>query len=261
MGWNVFLKNDIDGRSSHPSLSVLIHRDEQHKDNLSGGRETFVPSRLLFGVVPAALLSSYNFWSDESVVPKSSRMEDVSQSSRNYKRLRGYPIDEDGEYIIIIEFIYTGNWADCTEKSSQSKRGEYVQCTGLPGRTVTIIKRPLALAKAEFKARSQIASRIESLKLMAAPKLSAKLLKEKQETAKKLESKAAAMQIDDEVESDILESGVFIPGVVRRVNDGGTLDVEFVGEYKWLGLKKNIGSDYRHVFVSCNDYFYMHTYI
>lgn len=241
MGLNDYLINDIDGTSTHPSLSVLIHRDEQHKNNLSGGRETFVPSRLLFGVVPAALLNSYNFWSDESVVPKGSRTEEIFQSCRNYKRLRGYPVEEDGEYIIIVEFIYTGNWTDIAGKGSQSKRGEFVQCTGLPGRTVTIITRPLALAKAEFKARSQIASRIESLKLMTAPpKLSAKLLKEKQEAAKKLDSKAV-MQIDDEVESDMLESGVFIPGVVRRVNDDGTYDIELVGDYKWLGLKRNIG--------------------
>ena len=246
MGINDYLINDIDGVSSHPSLSVLIHRDEQHKNNLSGGRETFVPSRLLFGVVPAALLSSYNFWSDESVVPRDSRTDTAFQSSRNYKRLRGYPVQEDGEHIIIVEFIYTGNWAD-GQNSSQSKRGEYVQCTGLPGRTVTIIKRPLALVKAEFKARTQIASRIESLKLMAAaaaaaaPKLTTAALKKKQE-AKKRES-AAVMKIDAEVESDIIESGTFLPGIIRRVNDTGTYDIEFLGEYKWLGLKKNIGKD------------------
>jgi hypothetical protein len=60
------LFNDIDKSSSYPHLSVLVIRDAQHPDNFSGGKETLVPARLLYGVVPQALLDSYIFWEDES---------------------------------------------------------------------------------------------------------------------------------------------------------------------------------------------------
>ena len=34
-------------------------------ENLSFGEETFMPQRLLFGIVPATLLERYTFWQDE----------------------------------------------------------------------------------------------------------------------------------------------------------------------------------------------------
>lgn len=35
--------------------SVMIIRDVNHQDNLSGGKETFIPERLLYGLLPSAL--------------------------------------------------------------------------------------------------------------------------------------------------------------------------------------------------------------
>ncbi len=45
--------------------SVVIIRDKVHPANISGTDEQFVPSRLLYGIVPSALLDSYLFWQDK----------------------------------------------------------------------------------------------------------------------------------------------------------------------------------------------------
>ena len=63
--------------------SVVITRGWDYPENLSGGEETFIPSRLLYGLVPCALLDTHKFWQDE---------ED---------NLRGYP-HEEGPYIIYV---------------------------------------------------------------------------------------------------------------------------------------------------------------
>ena len=72
-GLGEYLMNDLYGvsmtRPAPNHLSVLIVRDAQHHLNLSGGKETFVPRRLLAGMVPDALLDTYRFWQDESEAP------------------------------------------------------------------------------------------------------------------------------------------------------------------------------------------------
>lgn len=45
--------------------SVVIIRDKVHPANISGTDEQFIPSRLLYGIVPSALLDSYLFWQDK----------------------------------------------------------------------------------------------------------------------------------------------------------------------------------------------------
>lgn len=62
MGCTEHLTNELDGICSNPSTSVLVVRDQQHKKNLSGGKEVLVPSRLLYGLIPDALLDAYTFW-------------------------------------------------------------------------------------------------------------------------------------------------------------------------------------------------------
>lgn len=57
-------------------LSCVISRTREHSKNLSGGVETFVPARLLYGTIPQALLDVYQFWQDE---------DDL---------IRGYPLDD-----------------------------------------------------------------------------------------------------------------------------------------------------------------------
>lgn len=58
-------------------LSCVITRSRDHNCNLSGGVETLLPARLLYGTVPQALLDAYQFWQDE---------EDV---------IRGYPLEDN----------------------------------------------------------------------------------------------------------------------------------------------------------------------
>ena len=242
-----YLSNNVTSKNaSLTQESVLIHRDAHHKDNFSGGRETFVPSRLLAGVIPESLLESYHFWSDESEAPNDSCMESLYQYSRNYKRLCGYPVEENGEYIIIVEFIFSGSWPESAFNAPANRNKANIQCTGLPGRTVSITKRPLAIAKADFEKRVQIASRIESLNLMVTSKLSAKAMKGSFKDVHKGVNKMSrsTFGIDDKVEIDIIEDGKFIPAHIRRVNDDGTYDIEFTDEYKWLGVKQHIGTGY-----------------
>ena len=51
--------------SHNQPKSAVISRDWTVETNLSMGTETLIPSRLLYGVVPAALLEAYEFWQDE----------------------------------------------------------------------------------------------------------------------------------------------------------------------------------------------------
>ena len=68
---------DGDARSAMTSKSlaepvtVSVSRDWDHPQNLACTRETYVPGRLLEGLLPAALVdesspSSYQFWQDEA---------------------------------------------------------------------------------------------------------------------------------------------------------------------------------------------------
>ena len=48
------------------SSSAVITRDWTVEQNLSLGTETFIPARLLWGLLPQALLDEYTFWQDEA---------------------------------------------------------------------------------------------------------------------------------------------------------------------------------------------------
>ena len=66
-------------------LSVVILRQADVSDNRSGSEETFIPARLLHGLLPSALLDSHRFWQDSKDV------------------LRGYPKDEASTpYLLIV---------------------------------------------------------------------------------------------------------------------------------------------------------------
>ena len=53
------------GDSHNQTKSAVITRDWMVEANLSLGRETYLPSRLLYGLVPQALLDTHAFWQDE----------------------------------------------------------------------------------------------------------------------------------------------------------------------------------------------------
>lgn len=157
-GVSDFLVNDIDQTTKTPAASVRIVRDAGHRLNLSGGKEVFVPSRLLYGVVPQALLDTYRFWQDESVAPKGVADDEYLAASRGYKRLRGYPIDEEGEFMLFVEFIYVGSEKDFGVSASTTDRNCVVQTTGFPGRTVQVTRRLKATVVEEFEGRKLIAA-------------------------------------------------------------------------------------------------------
>lgn len=99
----------------------MIVRD--HHLNFSGGKEILVPSRLLYGVIPDALLDTYHFWQDESIVPVGTTIDNIENAMRGYKRLRGYAKEEDGEFIIFVEFTCIGsyeNFVDSNQKNNMS---------------------------------------------------------------------------------------------------------------------------------------------
>ena len=68
-------------------LSCVITRGAEFSQNLSGGLETLVPERLLYGTIPQALLEQFIFWQDES------------------DNLLGYPKDDKSPYLIEVELI------------------------------------------------------------------------------------------------------------------------------------------------------------
>ena len=70
-------------------LSVVILRHADVADNVSGTEETFIPSRLLYGIVPSALLDTHHFWQDSK------------------DQLRGYPTNgtaATASHILTVQF-------------------------------------------------------------------------------------------------------------------------------------------------------------
>jgi thiol-disulfide isomerase/thioredoxin len=109
-----------------------------------------------------------------------------------------------------------------------------IQATGLPGRTVTITRRPKKLVEEEFRFRQQIAAVCESTHLLVRP-----------QKKKEMEVEADAdgellFKVDAAVECDYEGKEEYWPCVVRRVNDNGTYDVEYVGDYKWVGIQRGV---------------------
>lgn len=231
-----YLSNDVTGVSLQPGHSVLVVREQQHVLNISGGRETLVPERFLYGVVPHALLEAYRFWEDESLAPRGTKPDDFARLSRGYKRLLGYPVDEDGEFMIIVEFSYTGSWTDFIPPATGTNAPQVVQCSGFPGRTVRITRRPKSIMLESFQRRQRVAAVIDSLKILVPP-VKVKKASEDNENPEKEEM---LFKVDAWVECNHEGKDEFWPCIVRRVNDDNTYDLEFVLEYKWLGVQRGV---------------------
>ena len=77
------------------TASAVITRDWTVDQNLSLGTETFMPARLLYGIVPQVLLEQHDFWQDES------------------DQLRGYPKGEDqpSDHVIVVRIGAGGHVA------------------------------------------------------------------------------------------------------------------------------------------------------
>lgn len=155
------MSNELDGMHAKPNTSVVIVREPQHHLNLSGGGETLIPMRLLFGLIPQALLNAYLFWQDESIAPRHG--DPAEQTPGSYKRLRGYPRDENAEHMIIVEFLSVGSWETYVGANNTNKgRNPFVmECTGYPGRSVRILRRSKKAVETEFHQYRRIAQLIE----------------------------------------------------------------------------------------------------
>jgi thiol-disulfide isomerase/thioredoxin len=109
-----------------------------------------------------------------------------------------------------------------------------IQATGLPGRTVTITRRPKKLVEEEFRFRQQIAAVCESSHLLVRPQ-------KKKETEVEIDADGELLfKVDAAVECDYEGKEEYWPCVVRRVNDNGTYDLEYVGDYKWVGIQRGV---------------------
>ena len=203
------LTNDIDGVSVNPHLSVLVVREQQHHLNISGGRETLVPSRFLYGVVPHALLDAYRFWEDESLAPRGTKEEDFARLSRGYKRLLGYPNEEEGEHMIIVEFQFNGSWTDFIPPTAGVNAPHVVQSTCFPGRTVRITRRLKTTMVANFQKRQRVASVIDSLKILVPPPRAKKVVDENEAP----EKEEMLFKVDAPVECNYEGMFVFLHSV------------------------------------------------
>lgn len=165
------LWNDItDYPNRSPTESVVVVRDASHPENLSGGPETYIPARLLHGLIPSCLFEAYHFYQDES--------NRGDMRGNGVRRLRGYPKDEDAtRTIVFVDFGPVGSWE--TEGSSGSsgrstKRTKDIRSfndiTGMPGRSVRVHRRSKIAVEREFKQLSMLASIIESAQLLSVKK-------------------------------------------------------------------------------------------
>eukprot|EP00750_Incisomonas_marina_P014138 INCI17609.11.p1 GENE.INCI17609.11~~INCI17609.11.p1 ORF type:complete len:5029 (+),score=1065.32 INCI17609.11:298-15384(+) len=165
--------------------SVIVYREATHEQNLSGGREKFIPKRMLWGAVPDCILDEYRFWQDESVHNWKSDVP-FNDQKVYHRRLRGYPVNEEKtDTMIIIEFGSVGDWksflssghhsatassmdtGDKDDEFKQSRRAAVLESTQMPGRCIRVFRIPHAKAKAQFSVHQRIASTLEGLALLS----------------------------------------------------------------------------------------------
>jgi hypothetical protein len=188
---------------------------------MSGGRETFIPPRFLCGLIPDALLEAYSFWQDESDAPLNMTRADASDSTRGYKRLCGYPVDDEGEYLVFVEIIHHGNWSTYKPHTDMKNDDTVVQCTEFPGSTVKVTRRPKVLCDKDYQQRKRIAAIVEATGLLISPKAKGSSIDDP-------ESGEVRFKVDEMVECDYEGKGDFWACVVRRVNDNETYDIEYI---------------------------------
>lgn len=231
---------------------------------MSGGKEILIPSRLLYGLIPQTLLDVYTFYQDESICPSSTTLESFDGATRYailfihnrciaqwfkiqyvtyIERLRGYPTGTNDEnYVIVVEIQDTPwKWNDFSANQSNELSDEYlVQITKLPGRTVKIFARPKQKIEKNFLIHKRIASTIESLGLLTEPTARKSSADEEALDTAAAGKEEMAFKIDAAVECDYEGKGEFWPCIVRRINDNNTYDLEYVNDYKWVGIQRGV---------------------
>ena len=105
------------------------------------------------------------------------------------------------------------------------------------GRTVKVLRRPKKLVEEDFNRRQRIASALEAVKLLLPNIRKKKVEKEVDDSLGEL------FKIDTRVECDYEGKGNFWPCIVRRVNDNRTYDIEYINDFKWVGVQRGIAAD------------------
>lgn len=235
--------NLMDNTGDHLYKSVVIKRDASHTGNFSGGTETFVPKRLLLGIIPQSLLDSYLFWQDEAIEPTgvlsgvaSAVLEggdipspdgDGMLPSLNpgYRRLRGYPRDDAkgvDDTIILVEFQTIGSWDDTQDffaafgNAEASAPSDKIDVTRMPGRTLRVSRLPLGLVKEDIEQRRRIAACLEPLNLLVSHTPSRKRSKSHKRTSSKAKKKGGKRTRKSS------ESGEFAVGALVEFDTDGT---------------------------------------
>ena len=182
--------------------SVVIVRNAAHPENLSGSKETLVPTRFLYGLLPHCVMIRHRFWRDETNV------------------LRGYPLKLDlksgewqpdlkGEYILLVVF----------------RKVEKVQCTGLRGRTLRVTRVKREALESEYRRRQRLASFIEEKQLIFRRKK-----KKKEETEEKEEKE------EKDFNPDAAVSGVVSPRGGFAFNNNTNTNNQAEGVWHWAGM-------------------------
>eukprot|EP00760_Papus_ankaliazontas_P003017 PhM_4_TR11378/c0_g1_i1/m.4426 len=70
-----------------PGVSAVIFREYNANGNISEMKEQFIPSRMLYGLIPSALLETHQFWQDEA------------------DNLRGYPLDTNSDHYLMVNLV------------------------------------------------------------------------------------------------------------------------------------------------------------
>ena len=220
-------------------------------EKLSGGVETFVPARLLFGALPQSLLDSYLFWQDEALLPTSvldgednNNGGSGSEQGNGYQRLRGYPKKNAKgceETLLIIEFQSIGSW----ETMSFSTEGSINPCretgivdvTQLPGRSVRVSRIPVNYARDDLTRRQNFSAYLETLQLVSPREQKSRGSKKKgskipfNDNAGKAQKSSSKFQVGSNVEYDADgTSKAWVTGEVLKVYPGGKLyDIDTKG--------------------------------
>ena len=203
-----------EGTDCYPSCAII--RDAAHESNLSHGREFFVPECLLYGLFPQALLDTHQFWQDET-----------SSGSACHRRLRGYPKENSGEHLLLVDIVHEGLVAN--------------HATGRPQRVVRVERRNFVVAQQNFRLMQRISAKVESLKLVCKPPKSRKA---PASAVRKVVVKKFTADDEVVVHSEDLIPGLndsaLIPSRVLSDNGNDTYDLEHSGEWAWLSVVKNV---------------------
>ena len=137
-----------------------------------------MPSRLLLGILPEALLGEYDLWQDEATEPCALG---PGEGKPGFRRLRGYPKSAKGEDMILVEFQSIGSWeeflassaaalASAEDEARSGGSGAFLrarlEATGMPGRTLRVVRRKKAIAEHDFRQRKAVAAELERLGLV-----------------------------------------------------------------------------------------------